>query len=157
MSAEEKKERCLNDREIQFAREYVRNRGNAYQAAIAAGYSKCTAVDAAKWIKRGTRKNPKYKPALRAYIDSLFEEAEARKVASPAEILEFFSSVGRGEVSDTETRSGETAEIPAKLSDRMKAMETLAKLRGMFNDTGAGVASLRRAEELLGGLDDAID
>ena len=59
---------------------------------------------------------------------------KAKKVLEKDEIIEFFSSVAKGEeiISD----SGES-EIP-NLTMRFKAAEILGKCYGMFSDKGAG-------------------
>ena len=73
---------ALNDRQKLFVDEYIKL-GNAYQAALNAGYKKATAKDASKWINPEILKNPnenerkKYKPELREAIDQRLAEKEA--------------------------------------------------------------------------------
>lgn len=126
----------LNDREIAFAREFIRNGANAYRAALSAGYSEKTARYASKWLnpQKPTEKS-KFKPQLREYIDQLIEEAESEKTATPKEIMEYFSSLGRGELTDTfVTNDGDVLSVPAAIRERTKAYELLGRIYGLFND-----------------------
>lgn len=136
--------KSLNDREIAFAKEFIRNGANAYKAALSAGYSPKTARYASKWLNpQKPSGKSKYKPQLREYIDQLIEEAESEKTATPKEILEYFSSVVRGEsqaqiVVTVGTGDGCSEAIRVMKNpdekERLKAAELLGRAYGIFND-----------------------
>lgn len=93
---------ALNDKEKFFASEYIINKGNAYQAALSAGYAKQTAKHAYQWLE-DPQQNPtirrklNFKPELKAYIDEQLEKLQSEKVADAQEVLEYLTSVMRGE------------------------------------------------------------
>ena len=62
------------------------------------------------------------------------------KVASKKEVLEMFTAIMRGEISDCVTRKTgggeEVVAIPAKLSERAHAAELLSKHYGLFSEKG---------------------
>ncbi|MBQ8654390.1 MAG: terminase small subunit [Clostridia bacterium] len=59
-------------------------------------------------------------------------------VATPDEVLETFTRIMRGEVTDTVIRKGkggeETVQVPPKVSERCKAAELLGKRFGLFTE-----------------------
>ena len=93
---------ALNDKERCFANEYIINRGNAYQAALSAGYSKYTAKVAYQWLEEPKpnsteKRNLPFKPELKAYIAEQVEKIQSEKVADAQEVMEYLTSVIRGE------------------------------------------------------------
>lgn len=114
----------MNEKQVRFCEEYIIDH-NATQAAIRAGYS----VKTAKQI--GSENLTK--PDLVEKIHEL--EAEIPKkdtIATAAEVLEHFSKVMRGELFDQVVKRDEDGKVTkvdvvAKLSDRNKAAEALAK------------------------------
>lgn len=130
---------ALNDRQRRFCDEYMANGGNAYQAALKAGYSESSANDAARWIKAKTLKNPdkKYNPEMVEYITkhSGAIERHNSKIATATELQEFASAVVRGEVGETVVASSGTAvEVPASIRDRLRSADMLAKMKGMYTE-----------------------
>ena len=79
----------LKPKQKAFADEYIRNGGNATQAAVAAGYSKKTAVYIGSENLR--------KPNIAAYIAERQKEIESSRICDLNEIQEFRSRVMRGE------------------------------------------------------------
>lgn len=124
----------MNQKQKKFCEHYVEN-GNAYEAAIEAGYSINTArANSYKLLDNiGCKK----------YIDELNEKISNDKIMSAKEIQERLSAMGRGElqeecitvVSDGDycTRVEKTKkQITPK--DQKAAIETLAKIKRLFNE-----------------------
>lgn len=94
---------ALNDKEKAFATEYIINKGNAYKAALSAGYSVNTARNANEWLTEtlkntdSQRRRLPYKPELKAYIEEQVEKIQSEKVATAQEVMEYLTSVMRGE------------------------------------------------------------
>lgn len=139
---------ALNDKEKCFASEYIINKGNAYQAALSAGYSKNTAKHAYQWLEDPQR-NPticrklSFKPELKKYIDEQVEKMESAKVANAQEVMEYLTSVLRGEseaevvVIEGEGMGYSTARKMMKKPDekeKLKAADSLAKILGMSKE-----------------------
>ena len=80
----------LTLKQKRFADEYIIS-GNATQAAILAGYSKKTA------IKIGVENLTK--PDIKSYIDEQLAKLASQKIAQQEEILQYLTSVLRGESS----------------------------------------------------------
>lgn len=101
----------MTEKQQKFADYYIQL-GNATAAALKAGYSeKNVGENAAK-----TLKNPK----ISAYISERLEEMAKQRVADATEVLEFYTSVMRGQVRD---QFG----LDASLADRLKAGDALMK------------------------------
>lgn len=81
----------LTIKQQKFADYYIES-GNATQSALRAGYSKKTA--------RVIGQENLTKPAISAYIEKRLEELQSERVADQQEILEFLTSVIRGEVDE---------------------------------------------------------
>lgn len=75
-----------------FADEYLKC-GNATEAAIKAGYSDKSA--------RFVGSENLTKPNIKFYIDKRRKEIESHKIADAKEVMEFYSSVLRGEAKET--------------------------------------------------------
>lgn len=102
----------LSVKQKAFADEYLKC-GNAAEAYRNAGYKnfRSASVEANK-----TLNNPK----VAAYIAERQKQIEDSRIADVAEVLQFFSSVMRGEVKDQ-------FEMDAALSDRLSAGRELMK------------------------------
>lgn len=132
----------LNEKEKAFAAEYIINKGNAYQAALKAGYSKSTAKNAFEWLSDSTLTNPSkkrhlpYKPELVEYISERLAQMDAARVANAQEIMIYLTSVMRGESEAAVLRMGadgqEVLYKPPDEKERLKAAETLAKIHGLM-------------------------
>lgn len=135
----------LKDKEKSFANEYIINKGNAYKAALAAGYSKNTAAHASDWLNETTtnherKRNLPYKAELAAYIKEKLDEIESAKTMTAKEVVELLSSIARGEVQDSTVvvegvgdgcSEARLVETPATLKDRLVAIKELAKIHGI--------------------------
>lgn len=113
-----------------FADEYIIS-ANATQAAIKAGYSKKYAnTNASKLLQNTT---------IKSYIDERLAELHSQKVADQQEVLEYLTSVMRGEETE-QTVIGvgdlgqELTDIEVSAKDRIKAAELLGKRYRMWTD-----------------------
>lgn len=101
----------INIRQKAFADEWLKC-GNATESAIKAGYSKKYAGTNADKLLKNTK--------IAAYIAERQKQIEDSRIADVSEVLQFFSSVMRGEVKDQ-------FEMDAALSDRLSAGRELMK------------------------------
>lgn len=113
-----------------FADEYIIS-ANATQAAIKAGYSKNYAnTNASKLLQNTT---------IKSYIDEKLAELQSQKVADQQEVLEYLTSVMRGEETE-QTIIGvgelgqELTDIEVSAKDRIKAAELLGKRYRLWTD-----------------------
>lgn len=138
---------ALKDREKLFADLYIKL-GNAYQAALQAGYAESTAKDSSKWINpEESLKKPngksKFKKEVREYIDLRMAEKEKQLIADQDEVLKYLTSVLRGESKSTEivvegigdgSSKARTIQKEPSEKDRLKAAELLGKRYGIYTD-----------------------
>lgn len=117
-----------------FCDEYIISL-NATQAAIKAGYSKKTA--------RKIAAENLTKPVIQNYISERMEQKESSLIATQDEVLQYLTSVLRGESQTTDTvlvgigdGYQEVQEVEKKPSekDRLKAAELLGKRYGLYTD-----------------------
>lgn len=117
-----------------FCDEYIISL-NATQAAIKAGYSKKTA--------RKIAAENLTKPVIQSYISERMEQKESSLIATQDEVLQYLTSVLRGESQTTDTLLvgigdgyQEVQEVEKKPSekDRLKAAELLGKRYGLYTD-----------------------
>jgi phage terminase small subunit len=134
----------LNEKEKLFAKEYVINKGNAYQAALKAGYKVKTAKTAYEWLLE-TLPNPTakrhlpYKAELAAEIQAQFDKIHSEKSADAKEVIEFLTAIMRGEETEQTLRLvGDGVQriddIEVSAKERLKAAELLGKTLQMFTD-----------------------
>ena len=108
---EKEAKKHLNQRQIRFVQNYMKT-NNITHSAIDAGYSKKTAhVQGSNLLK-----NPK----IFEYITAINERLESEKIADIQEVMEYLTSVMRGEKKDQ-------FDLDASLSDRTRAASELAK------------------------------
>ena len=105
------KSSVLSDKEVKFIHEYQID-GNGTRAVIAAGYKTKSPSRYASDLLR--------KSKIQAEIARQQKERESKRIASATEILQFYTSVMRGEVLD---QFG----IEASLDTRIKSANELAK------------------------------
>lgn len=120
----------MNARQKKFCDEYLID-CNATQAAIRAGYSPKTAYSIGE-------ENLK-KPELKAYIDEQLELLHSKRTADAQEVLEYLTSVMRGEHTEqTLQLVGDgvqtITDIDVSAKERLKAAELIGKRYGMFKD-----------------------
>ena len=110
-SKEKEAKKHLNQRQIRFVQNYMKT-NNITHSAIDAGYSPKTAhVQGCNLLK-----NPK----VSAYINAINERLESDKIADIEEVMQYLTSVMRGEKKDQ-------FDMDASLSDRTRAAGELAK------------------------------
>lgn len=124
----------LTDKQKIFCDEYIISL-NATQAAIKAGYAEKTAYAiGAENLK---------KPKIQSYISERMEQKESSLIATQDEVLQYLTSVLRGESQTTDTvlvgigdGYQEVQEVEKKPSekDRLKAAELLGKRYGLYTD-----------------------
>lgn len=110
-----KNEKKLTSKQEAFAAEYIKNGGNAAQAAKAAGYSKSTAKNAVKKLVE----NDGVSQQIAEQMEGI-EKEQHRDIMSLAEIQERRSMIAKGMLRDGE---GYTPEF----KDQLKAMDGLEK------------------------------
>lgn len=134
---------ALNTREKLFADEYIINKGNAYQAALKAGYSNKTAQIAWQWLKEKSLEkscsNTKFKPELKQYIEAELDRIHSEKSADAKEVMEFLTSMMRGEETEQILKLvGDGVQtiddIDVSAKERLKAAELIGKMLGVFTD-----------------------
>ena len=114
----------LTSRQQRFADEYIIS-GNAMQSAVKAGYSKKYAKSDSHKLLENT--------GIKTYIDERLKEIESEKTASIKEVMEYLSSVMRGEHKE-QTLIGkgmgiqEKTYIDVSAKDRLKAADLLNKI-----------------------------
>lgn len=119
----------LNSKQQAFAN-YI-ELGNAVVAAVKAGYSKNYANAQSYKLLENV--------GVKSYIESRMEELQSKRVASQQEVLEYLTSVMRGEQKEEVLRGvGEGAQtiddIDVSAKDRIKAAEMLGKRYGIWTD-----------------------
>jgi len=116
----------LTIKQQKFADEYIIS-GNATQAAIKAGYSKKTAGSVGN-------ENLK-KPDIISYIQKRTEAISNAKIADQKEILQYLTSVLRGEQTESvATAKGIFSGVEVAAKDRVKAAELLGKHTAMWTE-----------------------
>lgn len=134
----------LTEKQKRFCEEYL-NDPNAVQAAIKAGYSEKTARFASQWINEKNLQKPtsKYIPEMREYIDSQLEAMHNERTADAQEVVEYLTSVMRGESKSEEivlkgvgkgSQRIEKVQKKPSEKDKLKAAELLGKRFGMFKE-----------------------
>lgn len=123
----------LSVKQQRFCDEYIKT-GNAKQAAIKAGYSAKSA---------GTIANENLnKPYLRAYINEIMEKKRSKSIAGTDEILDYLTSVMRGEQTESVAISkGVFHNVPVGAKDRISAAKELLK---RYPSDPIGKATLRK-------------
>ncbi|NQP34728.1 terminase small subunit [Streptococcus suis] len=120
----------LTLKQQRFADEYIIC-GNATEAAIKAGYAPKAAYQTGAENLR--------KPQIKSYIDERLEDLKSEKVADQQEVLEYLTSVMRGEKTEQTLCSiGELGQqvidIDVGAKDRIKAAELLGKRHRLWTD-----------------------
>lgn len=122
--------RKLTPKQQAFADYYIEH-GNATEAALQAGYSKNYANAQSYKLLENV--------GVKSYIENRMEELKSQRVADQQEILEYLTSVLRGEQTEETLRGvGEGAQtiddIDVGAKDRIKAAEMLGKRYAMWTD-----------------------
>lgn len=135
----------MTAKEKRFGDEFLLDM-NYTQAAIRAGYSESTAKNACYWVNqeadakqvKAGRKS-QYKPELAAYINEQLEQMHSKLTADAQEVLEYLTSVLRGESKSSvlardEIGAERVIEKPPDEKERLKAAELLGKRYGLFKE-----------------------
>ena len=110
-SKEKEAKKHLNQRQIRFVQNYMKT-NNITHSAIDAGYSPKTAhVQGCKLLKNTN---------VSEYINAINERIESDKIADIEEVMQYLTSVMRGEKKDQ-------FDLDPALSERTKAASELAK------------------------------
>lgn len=121
----------LTLKQKKFADEYIIS-GNAYKSALNAGYSENYA--------KGNVVKLLENVSVKKYIDERLADLESEKIAKQEEVLQYLSSVMRGEQTEQTLKScgaewgQEITDIEVGAKDRIKAAELLGKRYGMWTD-----------------------
>lgn len=121
----------LNPKQQAFADFYIEV-GNAYQAAVKAGYSDAYA--------KGNVVKLLENVSVKTYIEKRMKELKSERVADQQEILELLTSVARGQAEAATLiglGGGEeaiTKNMPPTMAERVKAAELLGKRYAMWTD-----------------------
>ena len=114
----------LNLKQQKFADEYIIS-GNAEKSALSAGYSESYARKQSHKLLANV--------GIKSYIDKRLKEIESKKTATQQEVLEYLTSVMRGEQRE-QTLIGqgqgfqEITYIDVSAKDRLKAADLLNKI-----------------------------
>lgn len=151
----------MTPKQKKFCDEYIKS-GNAKQSAIKAGYSPKTAYSIGNENLN--------KPELKAYIEKRLKRLESEKIAGAREVLEYLSSVMRGEQTESvATAKGVFPDVPVSAKDRISAAKELLKrypttdpmekqkLKKLTADARISEAKANVAERLGSEGDDKLD
>lgn len=120
--------------------------GDAYRlAGYASGSDETNWANASRLLR-----NPKVKELVRIAN----EKASSERIATAIEIKELYTKTMRDGVKDVlETKDGVVV-VPAKLCDRLRAADSLAKIFGLFNEKTDGklVVTIRRGGDSAASL-----
>jgi len=119
----------MTKKQKRFADEYLIDL-NAAQAAIRAGYSARSAKQIGQELLT--------KPDLKSYIETHLEKLQSKKIADAAEVMQYLTSVLRGEPTEEVVQfwdgKEQRAEKMPDVKDRNKAAELLGKRYQLFTD-----------------------
>lgn len=116
----------LNPKQTKFCTEYASsgNGTQSYQRAYGVKDSAVAQAAASRLLADEQVQN---------YLRELSDELKDSSIADRQELQQTATAILRGELkSATIDRNGEVIELPPALKDRLKAIELLAKLQGLF-------------------------
>ena len=116
----------INVQQEKFCVEFVANGGNgtlAYQAVYHSD-GNTARVNASRLLK---------KPEVQERLKELQAVTNSEKILSAQELKERLSAIGRREVTETiYLPNGEQVQKPVAIRDAIRAMETLARISGLY-------------------------
>ena len=120
----------LTKKQRRFADEYLID-CNGTKAAIRAGYSRKTANEQAAKLMKNKK--------IKAYISEKLEELSSERIAKAQEVMEYLTSVMRGEYTEPIMRLvGNGVQmldiIDVSAKDRIRAAELLGRRYGLFKE-----------------------
>lgn len=127
----------LSKQQIDFVQEYMKT-NNITQSAISAGYSAKTAGVQGSRLLTTTK--------IRNYIDAINERLESARIADIQEVMEYLTSVMRGEKKDQ-------FDLDPSLSERTKAASELAKRL----DVRARNLNIQAAVNIIDDIPDTVE
>ncbi|GCD87448.1 phage terminase small subunit [Lactiplantibacillus plantarum] len=166
--------RKLTPKQQKFADEYIKS-GNAYQAAIEAGYSRNYAKAQSSKLLENV--------GIKSYIDEQMNEIASKRIMDATEAVELLTSIARGETKETvyigtadgvyekhkeadlKTRISATKEILKRYPDNDKLVEQQIRKLKADADIAEAKASIMNAStdsteakvsEYLDKLDDVL-
>lgn len=116
----------LNPRQEQFCCEYAKsgNAGGSYQKVYGTTNSATAATNAYRLLKNAD---------IQSRLKEIQDELASERIMDAREIQERLTAIGRGEVTEEIIMSdGERTRKQATIRDMLKALELLAKCKGMF-------------------------
>ena len=134
---EKEAKKHLTQRQLWFVQEYMKT-NNITQSAIKAGYSPKTAA------VQGSRLLTTIK--ITTYVDAINERMESDKIADIQEVMEYLTSVMRGEKKDQ-------FDLDASLSERTKAASELARRL----DVRARTVNVQGAVNIIDDIPDDVE
>lgn len=111
-------ERKLTEKQQRFADYYIEI-GNATEAYVKAGYCKKGANASASRLLANV--------SIQNYIDKRLEESKSKRIADSTEVLEYFTSVMRGDIKGHALADGIPIKVPPTVNERTRAAEQLHK------------------------------
>ena len=144
----------LTLKQQKFADEYIIS-GNATQAAIKAGYKEKTAYKTGAENLR--------KPQIKSYIEERLSELSSKKIADQDEVLQFFTSVMRGEILEPYALgigngAQQIIEVKPNAATRKSAAVELAKRYGLTTEKiEMNVTTNSKLESILTQLEEKDD
>lgn len=119
----------LNARQQKFCDEYLIS-GNATQSAIRAGYSEKTAYSHGQRLLKDVE--------IKSYIEERMTEIKSEKIATAEEVLQYLTSVLRGETRSHEivvdSDGARVMSKPPSEKDRLKSAELIGKRYGIYTE-----------------------
>lgn len=124
----------MTDKQKRFCEEYLKDT-NLTQAAIRSGYSPKTAYSQGQRLLKNVE--------VKKYIEEQLQTMQKKSIASAEEIMEYLTSVVRGESRSTElviegcgdgVSEAKTILKEPSEKDRLKAAELLGKRYGLYTD-----------------------
>ena len=154
----------LTAKQRKFCDEYIKS-GNATEAYFKAGYQiKSNEAARANASRMLTKAN------IKEYIETRLKQLESKKIAGAREVLEYLSSVMRGEQTESvATARGVYDNVPVSAKDRINAAKELLKrypttdpmekqkLKKLAADARISEAKANVAERLGSEGDDKLD
>lgn len=117
---------AVTEQQKRFVDYYIQT-ANATEAAKRAGYSPRTAYSSGQRLLK--------QDEIRRVINERLDSLENERIIQTEEILVHLSDVIRGQVTETiVTPGGKTFSVPVREADRLRAAETILKIRGLFRD-----------------------
>lgn len=114
--------RKLTPKQQKFADEYIKS-GNAYQAAIEAGYSRNYAKAQSSKLLENV--------GIKSYIDEQMAEIASKRIMDATEAVELLTSIARGEEKETKVVATQFSvsevDVPADLKTKIAAAREILK------------------------------